>query len=68
MFPAFHQTRRGSPVCFWEDEHDTDEVRGGPNDELSLARGRRNSARFGASSKRSITKVRDLLPHEHPIK
>ncbi|MFF5112200.1 CPCC family cysteine-rich protein [Streptosporangium sp. NPDC000509] len=60
------------PVCFWEDdgqdEHDADEVRGGPNYELSLIRGRRNFARFGASSERCIDKVRDPLPHEHPIK
>ncbi|WP_326826945.1 CPCC family cysteine-rich protein [Streptosporangium sp. NBC_01756] len=59
------------PACFWEDdgqdEHDADEVCGGPNRGLSLTEGRRNFAEFGASSKRRIDKVRDPLPHEHPI-
>ncbi|MFI7440887.1 CPCC family cysteine-rich protein [Nonomuraea indica] len=60
------------PVCYWEDDgqddHDADEVRGGPNYELSLAQGRRNFAAFGASRRQDIGKVRDPLSHEHPIK
>ncbi|WP_449063638.1 CPCC family cysteine-rich protein [Planomonospora algeriensis] len=60
------------PVCFWEDdgqdEHDADEIRGGPNRGLSLTQGRRNFAAFGASNKRDVGKVRGPLPHEHPIR
>lgn len=60
------------PVCGWEDDgqddHDADEVRGGPNYELSLTQGRRNFAAFGASHRRDIDKVRDPLSYEHPIK
>ncbi|GAA2914716.1 CPCC family cysteine-rich protein [Streptosporangium fragile] len=59
------------PVCFWEDdgqdEHDADEVRGGANRGLSLIRGRRSFAAFGASRRQDIGKVREPLPHEHPI-
>ncbi|MEV0581470.1 CPCC family cysteine-rich protein [Nonomuraea sp. NPDC050310] len=60
------------PVCFWEDDgqgdHDADEIRGGPNRGLSLTRGRRNLAAFGASHKRDVGKTRDPLPHEYAIK
>ena len=51
------------PVCFWEDDgqddHDADEVRGGPNYELSLTEARSNFRRLGASSER-------VLPHVRP--
>ncbi|WP_433180621.1 CPCC family cysteine-rich protein [Actinoallomurus sp. CA-150999] len=56
------------PVCFWEDdgqdEHDADEVRGGPNRGLSLTQARRNFATFGASERRRLPNVRDPLPEE----
>ncbi|MFI0423148.1 CPCC family cysteine-rich protein [Spongiactinospora sp. 9N601] len=59
------------PVCFWEDdgqdEHDADDVRGGPNRELSLTRARRNFAASGACHPRYLAHVRDPLPAEHPI-
>lgn len=41
------------PVCFWEDDgqddHDADEVFGGPNGDLSLTQARLNFAAYGAS-------------------
>ncbi len=41
------------PVCFWhddgQDDHDADEVRGGPNRSLSLKEGRRNYLACGAA-------------------
>src|SRR6185295_16705755 len=41
------------PVCWWEDDgqdqHDADEVRGGPNGDLSLRAAQRNFAKYGAS-------------------
>ena len=56
------------PVCFWEDdgqdEHDADEVRGGPNRELSLAAARENFTRSGASSTYRLKHVRKPLPDE----
>jgi hypothetical protein len=49
-------------VCFWEDDgqddHDADEVRGGPNAELSLTQARKNFREFGASDRRSLAYVR----------
>ena len=59
-------TERGGydicPVCFWEDDgqddHDADEVRGGPNHELSLTEARRNFKKFGACGQQSIPHVR----------
>jgi len=46
------------PVCFWEDDgqddHDADEVRGGPNDKLSLTQARQNFREFGACSRRVL--------------
>lgn len=40
------------PVCFWQDDgqddHDADDVRGGPNLALSLSKARFNFAEFGA--------------------
>jgi hypothetical protein len=51
------------PVCFWEDDgqddHDADEVRGGPNYSLSLSEARRNFSRIGAVEER-------VLPHVRP--
>ncbi|MEV6005643.1 CPCC family cysteine-rich protein [Streptomyces sp. NPDC051976] len=58
------------PVCYWEDDgqddHDADEVRGGPNRGLSLTEARRNFARLGASDERRMEFVRDPLPEEYP--
>jgi hypothetical protein len=52
-------------VCYWEDDgqddHDADEVRGGPNYELSLTQARQNFREFGACSRR-------VLPHVHMSK
>jgi len=40
------------PVCFWQDDgqddHDADDVRGGPNYELSLSEARSNFQGLGA--------------------
>lgn len=40
------------PVCGWEDDgqddHDADEVRGGPNSDISLTAARENFRRLGA--------------------
>jgi hypothetical protein len=56
------------PVCFWEDdgqdEHDADEVRGGPNRDLSLREAQRNFAAFGASDTRRLRHVRKPAPEE----
>ncbi|MEU3738492.1 CPCC family cysteine-rich protein [Streptomyces sp. NPDC032198] len=59
------------PVCFWEDDgqddHDADEVRGGPNRGLSLTEARQNYKDIGASDARRIPLVRPPLPDEHPV-
>jgi hypothetical protein len=56
------------PVCFWEDDgqddHDAEEVRGGPNRKLSLTEARNNYKTFGASDSISVNSVRKLLPDE----
>jgi hypothetical protein len=56
------------PVCFWEDDgqddHDADEVRGGPNGTLSLSKARDNFAEFRASDRRRCQNVRQPLPSE----
>ena len=56
------------PVCFWEDdgqdEHDAEEVRGGPNGDLSLRRARANYALFGAVEERAREHVRPPRPEE----
>ncbi|MBA3834006.1 MAG: hypothetical protein H0X34_19375 [Chthoniobacterales bacterium] len=56
------------PVCFWEDDgqddHDADDVRGGPNKELSLSQARRNYREFGASDRRDLSHVRQPIPEE----
>jgi hypothetical protein len=49
-------------VCFWQDdgqdEHDANEVRGGPNYNLSLTQARLNYKEYGASDRRCIPNVR----------
>ena len=56
------------PVCFWQDDgqddHDADEVRGGPNRRLSLSDARENYKRIGASDERRRAFVRAPLPEE----
>jgi len=62
-------TERGGfnlcPVCFWEDDgqddHDADEIRGGPNACLSLTEGRNNYRQFVACEQRFMSKVRKPL-------
>jgi hypothetical protein len=55
-------------VCFWEDDgqddHDADEVRGGPNYHLSLAQPRLNFAAIGACEQRFTSNVRPPLESE----
>jgi hypothetical protein len=50
------------PVCFWQDDgqddHDADEVRGGPNRSLSLRDARRNYSATGASDPSRSAHVR----------
>ena len=50
------------PVCFWhddgQDEHDADEVRGGPNGDLSLTIARKNYRMIGAVEERIRDAVR----------
>ena len=50
------------PVCFWEDDgqddHDADEVKGGPNGSLSLTGARENFRQFGACELRFVRNVR----------
>jgi hypothetical protein len=57
-------------VRFWEDDgqddHDADEVRGGPNRGLSLTVAGENFARIGASEPRRLPNVRPPRNHEHP--
>ena len=56
------------PVCFWEDDgqdqHDADEVRGGPNGTLSLTEARTNFRNLGACETRFLNDVRRPLPDE----
>ena len=56
------------PVCFWEDDgqddHDADEVRGGPNGALSLTQARDNFRIHGASEPGFVGSVRKPLAHE----
>ena len=58
------------PVCFWEDDgqddHDPDEVRGGPDRALSLAVARANFQAMGACDERCAHLVRPPLPTELP--
>lgn len=56
------------PVCLWEDDgqddHDADEVRGGPNYELSLSQARQNFREIHAASERVLELVRQPRPEE----
>jgi putative transcription antitermination factor YqgF len=56
------------PVCFWEDDgqddHDADDVRGGPNALLSLSQARENFQKFGACEERFQKNIRKPLPEE----
>jgi hypothetical protein len=56
------------PVCFWEDDgqddHDADDVRGGPNGTLSLTKARMNYREYGASELRRLPNVRKSRPEE----
>ena len=55
-------------VCFWQDDgqddHDANDVRGGPNKALSLAQARINFRAFGAVEERFLSNVRRPLPEE----
>jgi hypothetical protein len=55
-------------VCFWEDDgqddHDADDVRGGPNGALSLKQARLNFLEFGACDRKFVSNVRQPLPDE----
>jgi Cysteine-rich CPCC len=56
------------PVCYWEDDgqddHDADEVRGGPNGTLSLIQARESYRKCGASDARHLSNVRKPRPDE----
>jgi len=56
------------PVCFREDDgqndHDVDEVRGGPNGLLSPTKAQNNFQQFGASDLESMDSVRKPLAEE----
>ncbi len=58
------------PVCFWQDDgqgdSDAEEVRGGPNKELSLAQARLNFGQFGAAREAWKPHVRLPEPSEVP--
>jgi Cysteine-rich CPCC len=53
------------PVCFWEDDGTTNEHGFSPND-ISLDEGRINFQKYGASTERSIHRVRPSKPDEKP--
>ncbi|WP_407652537.1 CPCC family cysteine-rich protein [Amycolatopsis cynarae] len=59
-------------VCFWEDDgqgdHDSAQVRGGPNGFLSLDQARRNFTRYGACSPEMVRHVRPALAEEYPLR
>jgi hypothetical protein len=56
------------PVCWWEDdgqdEHDAEEVRGGPNGTLSLSQAQVNFEKYGASEESFVGRIRKPLPDE----
>jgi hypothetical protein len=58
------------PVCFWEDDGqndaDADEIRGGPNGDLSLAQARKNFVHIGACEESMVKNVRPPYPDEFP--
>ncbi|MGA7564770.1 MAG: CPCC family cysteine-rich protein [Terriglobales bacterium] len=47
-----------------QDNHDADEVRGGPNRALSLTGARNDFARFAASEKQRVSHVRPAATEE----
>jgi hypothetical protein len=54
-------------VCFWEDDGiyvNSDEIKGGPNGDLSLNQARKNYQEFGAVEKRFINDVRKPIASE----
>ncbi|WP_414665189.1 CPCC family cysteine-rich protein [Horticoccus sp. 23ND18S-11] len=57
-------------VCYWEDDgqddHDADDVRGGPNGDLSLAEARANFKVHGASDAKFVSNVRPPTEDEKP--
>jgi hypothetical protein len=57
-------------VCFWEDDgqddHDADDVRGGPNGTLSLTEARSNFVGIGAVDERARAHVRQPRKDEQP--
>jgi hypothetical protein len=57
------------PLCFWEDDgqddHDADQVRGGPNGKLSLVAARDNYRSIGACDQRCTQFVR--TPHADEV-
>jgi hypothetical protein len=69
-----HRTLRGRgmfeicEVCFWsddgQDDHDAEVVRGGPNEQLSLAQARKNYAEFGAADAKYMQSVREPTESE----
>jgi len=56
------------PVCWWEDDgqddHDAEEVRGGPNGVFSLSQARQNYRQFGTYDTRFVSSVRKPRPDE----
>jgi hypothetical protein len=56
------------PICFWEDdgqdEHDADEIRGGPNGFLSLKQAQTNFREYGAVERRFCGNVRPPYTEE----
>jgi hypothetical protein len=56
------------PVCWWEDDgqsdNDADQVRGGPNGNLSLSQARTNYRQYGAISPEFVNLVRIPTPEE----
>jgi hypothetical protein len=54
------------PVCFWEDDHDVDVVRGTPAGPLSLTQARANYAALGACDRAFLPQVRSPTAEERP--
>jgi len=56
-------------VCYWEDDGqsdaDADQIKGGPNGNLSLTVARTNYRIYGASDQRYVSLVR--IPYENEI-
>lgn len=59
------------PVCYWEDDgqdsHDSDRVRGGPNEAFSLTEARENFSATGVydSVRRSMVRAPTVLEKRH---